>query len=210
MACSLPQHTRRMASPPRDPLVKRAWAERQRHSCPSQRPKPSSRKLWCSPHRSQVGTPDSQAHSLPSQQPSQNPPALPSVPALPEAFSHSTCHPTPAGLAWRHSLPDCFPSRFFPRSPLRGCLGSRHSYEGSSASSTRMSGKERNRTKPEVAWAPGGGSSVIFNQHLIDCCLWLEPGPAPLCICVLTRAETSHTHIHSQPLRPPSLGKGRL
>lgn len=159
-----------MASPPpRDPLAKRAWAERQRHSCLSQRQKPSSRKLWCSPHRSQVGTPA-------SQEPSQS---SPSVPALPEAFSHPRA-PRPAGLAWRHSLPDCLSSRFPPRSPLRGCLGSRHSYEGSSASSTGMS--ERNRTKPEVAWAPGGGSSVIFNQHLIDCGLWPEPGPAPQCI----------------------------
>lgn len=162
MACSLPQHTRRMASPPRDPLVKRVWAELQRHSCPSQTQKPSSRKPWCSPHRSQVETPDSQAHTFP-------PSSLPRTPQpcplfqlcqRPSHIPHAT--PTPAGLAWRHSLPDCFSSRFFPRSPLRGCLGSRHSYEGSSASSTRMSGKERDRTKPEVAWAPGGGSSLLF------------------------------------------------
>lgn len=69
-----------------------------------------------------------------------------------EAFSQESCGAAPSGH----------------RSPLRGCLGSRHSYEGSSASSTSVSGRG-DRTKPEVAWAPGGWVlSVIFNLHLID------------------------------------------
>lgn len=150
-----------MASPLRGPLGTRVWAERQRLSCPSQRQRPSSRKQWCSLPRSQVGLPVSWTHVRTSQQPSPASSVLSSLLlALPEALSH---------WAWGMASPDSFPSCFLSRSPLRGCLGSRHSYEGSSASSARMSGRERDRTKPEVAWAPGGWVlSVIFNLHLID------------------------------------------
>lgn len=83
--------------------------------------------------------------------------------------TEKTSHPAPGSGFGAWFALTVFPPAFFPRSPLRGCLGSRHSYEGSSASSTSVSGREGDRTKPEVAWAPGGWVlSVIFNLHLID------------------------------------------
>lgn len=113
MACSLSQHIRRTASPPRDPLRTRVWAEPQRHSCPLQRQKPSLRKLWCSPHRSQVGTPESwTSFSHPS--------CLPCPPGLPHGLS--LLHPkAPEIWAWGRLHCDCFSSSS-PRSPLRVAL----------------------------------------------------------------------------------------
>lgn len=84
--------------------------------------KPSSRKLWCSPHRSQVGIPNSWTHSLPSQQPSQDSPALSSLPALPETLVHYTLKPpiAPPPVAGLGGMVCLTISPLFPQKSFKG------------------------------------------------------------------------------------------
>lgn len=154
--------------------------------------------------------PDPQS-SLPAAFP--DPTALPFLPAVPEPLSRSALK-TPRHQGLEASFALTVPLLLLPRrSPLRGGLGSRRSYEGSSASSTRMPGRERDGSKPEVAWAPGGGSSCYFYSapyRLTS--LGPEPDPAPQCIRVLTRVATplpTHTYTHSLSGLLPR-GGGRL
>lgn len=141
MACSLSQRTRRTASPQREPLERKVWVEHQRDSSHLQRQKPSSRNQWSSPHRSQVGTVGSLALAL--------------GPAVP--------HPSLLGLL-SPDFPSPFPQKSFKQLPwtrvqLRTFL----------CISSWVSGRERDRTKMDVAWASGGWVlTVVFNLHLID------------------------------------------
>lgn len=51
-----------------------------------------------------------------------------------------------------------------------------------------------------MAWALGWALSVIFNQHLIDCCLFDWSQTLLLSAFVCSRADTSHTHTYTHSL----------